>query len=97
MVRRAASCLTALKATERTLPVSPCLDQRRNEQLALSRIDVCLDPLPHGDGVSTWEALYLSVRIVTQLGQGTTARMAGAILSATGLADWIAKDDQGLS
>jgi predicted O-linked N-acetylglucosamine transferase (SPINDLY family) len=61
---------------------------------AFGQIDVCLDPFPHGGGVSTWEALYMGVPVVTKLGKGVTTRAAGAILTAIGLADWIAADDQ---
>jgi predicted O-linked N-acetylglucosamine transferase (SPINDLY family) len=61
---------------------------------AFGQIDVCLDPFPHGGGVSTWEALHMGVPVVTKLGKGVTTRAAAAILTAVGLADWIAGDDQ---
>jgi predicted O-linked N-acetylglucosamine transferase (SPINDLY family) len=60
---------------------------------AFSQVDVCLDPFPHGGGVSTWEALHMGVPVVAKLGQGVANRMSGATLSAIGLADWVAKDD----
>jgi predicted O-linked N-acetylglucosamine transferase (SPINDLY family) len=67
----------------------------RDEHLAaFSQVDVCLDPFPHGGGVSTWEALYMGVPVVTKLGRGVATRAAGAVLSAIGLSDWIAKDDE---
>jgi predicted O-linked N-acetylglucosamine transferase (SPINDLY family) len=67
----------------------------REEHLeAFSQIDLCLDPFPHGGGVSTWEALYMGVPVVTRPGTGVSTRAAGAILSAIGLTDWIANDDQ---
>ena len=44
--------------------------------------------------MSTWEALYMGVPVVTRMGQSVPTRAAAAILSATGLSDWIARDDQ---
>lgn len=60
---------------------------------AFGEVDICLDPFPHGGGVSTWEALYMGVPVVTKLGHGLTGRLGGAILSSTGLIDWVATED----
>jgi predicted O-linked N-acetylglucosamine transferase (SPINDLY family) len=60
---------------------------------AYGRIDVCLDPFPHGGGVSTWEALHMGVPVVTKLGNSVATRIGGAILSAIGMTDWIATDE----
>jgi predicted O-linked N-acetylglucosamine transferase (SPINDLY family) len=57
------------------------------------QVDICLDPFPHCGGVSTWEALYMGVPVVTRLGDSITKRLGGAILSAIGLTEWIAIDD----
>jgi len=66
----------------------------REEHLAAyARIDVCLDPIPHGGGVSTWEALHMGVPVVTRLGNGMATRLGGGILSGIGMPDWIAADD----
>jgi predicted O-linked N-acetylglucosamine transferase (SPINDLY family) len=66
----------------------------REEHLAAyRRIDICLDPFPHGGGVSTWEALHMGVPVVTKLGNGLPSRLGGAILSAIDMSDWIATDD----
>jgi predicted O-linked N-acetylglucosamine transferase (SPINDLY family) len=66
----------------------------REEHLAAyRRVDICLDPFPHGGGASTWEALHMGVPVVAKLGNGITKRMAGAILSAVGMSDWVATDD----
>lgn len=66
----------------------------REEHLATYRqVDICLDPFPHGGGVSTWESLHMGVPVVAKLGNGGTSRVGGAILSATGMADWVAGND----
>ncbi len=66
----------------------------RAEHLATYRqVDICLDPFPHGGGVSTWEALYMGVPVVAKLGNGMASRLAGAILSSVGMTDWVAADD----
>ncbi len=66
----------------------------REEHLAAYRlIDIGLDPFPHGGGVSTWESLYMGVPVVTKMGHSQSTRVGGAILSAIGMTEWIAGDD----
>ena len=66
---------------------------REGHLAAHRQVDICLDPFPQGGGVTTWEALYMGVPVVAQLGNGVTSRIAGAILSSVGLSDWVAADD----
>jgi predicted O-linked N-acetylglucosamine transferase (SPINDLY family) len=66
---------------------------RKAHLAAFSGVDICLDPFPHGGGVSTWEALHMGVPVVTKLGHGVAGRASGGILSAIGLADWVATED----
>jgi predicted O-linked N-acetylglucosamine transferase (SPINDLY family) len=83
-------------ASHKIAPERICLlgSTSREEHLAAyQRIDICLDPFPHGGGVSTWEALHMGVPVVTKLGDGIASRAGGAILSAIGMPDWIAADD----
>jgi predicted O-linked N-acetylglucosamine transferase (SPINDLY family) len=66
----------------------------RDDHLAAFRhVDICLDPIPHGGGVSVWESLYMGVPIVTRLGRGIATRTGGAILTAVDMSDWVAADD----
>ncbi|MBV8031295.1 MAG: tetratricopeptide repeat protein [Betaproteobacteria bacterium] len=58
---------------------------------ALAKVDVVLDPTPHTGGVSTCDALWMGVPVVTLLGNSLPSRLSGAILSALGLSEWIAK------
>jgi predicted O-linked N-acetylglucosamine transferase (SPINDLY family) len=68
---------------------------REGHLAAHQYVDICLDPFPQGGGVTTWEALYMGVPVVAKLGKGVPSRLAGAILSAVGLSDWVAADDDG--
>jgi predicted O-linked N-acetylglucosamine transferase (SPINDLY family) len=66
----------------------------REQHLAAYRhVDICLDPFPHGGGASSWEALHMGVPVVAKLGNAVSKRMAGAVLSALGMSDWVATDD----
>jgi len=66
----------------------------RAEHLAtFAEIDIALDPFPQNGGVSTFEALWQGVPVIAQLGNGVPSRLAGAILSAAGLADWVAQNE----
>ena len=66
----------------------------REKHLAAYRlVDIGLDPFPHGGGISTWESLYMGVPVVTKLGHSQSTRVGGAILSAIGMTEWIAEDD----
>ncbi len=67
--------------------------EREVHLAAFNDVDICLDPFPHGGGVSTWEALHMGVPVVTKLGGGVASRASGAILSAIGLTDWVANGD----
>jgi predicted O-linked N-acetylglucosamine transferase (SPINDLY family) len=66
----------------------------REEHLAThGRVDICLDPFPQNGGVSSWEALHMGVPVVAKLGNTIPSRLGGAILTAVGLIDWVAADD----
>jgi predicted O-linked N-acetylglucosamine transferase (SPINDLY family) len=60
---------------------------------ALEQVDICLDTFPQNGGVSTWEALHVGVPVVAKLGNGVSSRLSGAILSAIGMTEWVAADD----
>ncbi|MGJ4943025.1 tetratricopeptide repeat protein [Bradyrhizobium sp. HKCCYLS1011] len=69
--------------------------ERHDHLRAFAQIDIALDPFPQNGGISTWEALYMGVPVVAKLGRGAASRMAGGILRAIGLDDWVADDDDG--
>jgi predicted O-linked N-acetylglucosamine transferase (SPINDLY family) len=68
----------------------------RPEHLAaFAMIDISLDPFPQNGGVSTWESLQAGVPVVAKLGRSSSSRAGGAIVTAVGLGDWVAEDDDG--
>jgi predicted O-linked N-acetylglucosamine transferase (SPINDLY family) len=65
---------------------------RSDHLSALNKVDICLDPFPQNGGVSTWEALQMGVPVVAKLGNTLSSRLAGAILSAVEMQDWVAEN-----
>ena len=59
---------------------------------AYGGIDVALDCFPFNAGATTFEALWLGVPVVTLRAEPPLGRMGESILSAAGLADWVAAD-----
>jgi predicted O-linked N-acetylglucosamine transferase (SPINDLY family) len=67
----------------------------RGEHLAeFANIDISLDTFPQNGGVSTWESLQMGVPVVAKLGASCASRIGGSIVSAIGLDDWVAEDDE---
>jgi protein O-GlcNAc transferase len=61
---------------------------------AYQEIDLALDPFPHGGGMTTLDALWMGVPVVTWSGRTISSRLAAASLSALGLTDFIAFDPE---
>jgi predicted O-linked N-acetylglucosamine transferase (SPINDLY family) len=59
---------------------------------AYADIDIALDPFPHGGGMTTLEALWMGVPVVTAAGATISSRLAAATLTAAQLSDFIATD-----
>jgi protein O-GlcNAc transferase len=57
-----------------------------------NRIDIALDSFPYSGGLTTCEALYMGVPVVTFPGSRFCARHSTCHLRAAGLDDWIAVD-----
>jgi protein O-GlcNAc transferase len=55
-------------------------------------LDIALDPSPHGGGMTTLDALWMGVPVVTCPGRTISSRLAAASLHAAGLDDYIASD-----
>jgi predicted O-linked N-acetylglucosamine transferase (SPINDLY family) len=59
---------------------------------AWREIDIALDPFPHGGGMTTFDALWMGVPVVTWPGNTASSRIGAACLTAVGLTDYIASD-----
>jgi predicted O-linked N-acetylglucosamine transferase (SPINDLY family) len=59
---------------------------------AYQEIDIALDPFPHGGGMTTLDALFMGVPVITSLGDTISSRLAAASLTALGLVEFIAPD-----
>lgn len=55
--------------------------------------DVALDPMPYNGGLTTLEALWMGVPVLTRAGKVFCARHSATHLTAAGLADWVAESD----
>jgi protein O-GlcNAc transferase len=62
---------------------------------AYHMVDIALDTFPHGGGMTTLDALWMGVPVVTSPGRTISSRLAAASLSAAGLTDFIAPDLDG--
>jgi predicted O-linked N-acetylglucosamine transferase (SPINDLY family) len=73
-----------------------CLGSTSRDQhmAAFADIDISLDPFPQNGGVSTWESLQAGVPVVALLGNSSASRAAAGIVTAAGLGDWVAEDEQ---
>jgi hypothetical protein len=62
---------------------------------AVATVDVALDPTPFSGATTTLEALWQGLPVVTRPGATSPSRSTASILTALGLAEWIADDDAG--
>ena len=64
------------------------------EQLAIyADVDVCLDPFPQGGAISTAEALWMGVPVVSLYGWTIVSRQGAMNLVALEMEDWIAHSE----
>lgn len=59
---------------------------------AYHAVDIALDPFPRHGGVTTADALWMGVPVVTLGGERFIERHAASLLTAIGARDWIARD-----
>ncbi len=62
---------------------------------AHAEVDLLLDTAPFPGGTTTCEALWMGVPTITLAGDSMLARQGASLLTAAGLADWVAADPAG--
>jgi protein O-GlcNAc transferase len=65
---------------------------REQYLLVYNRIDIGLDPFPYNGGVTTCDALWMSVPVIALTGEIYVARQGTMILTHAGMAEFIAAD-----
>jgi protein O-GlcNAc transferase len=58
---------------------------------AYGEVDIALDPVPHGGGVTTLEATWMGVPTLTLPGDRVSSRVTASVLTTLGLTSWIAR------
>jgi protein O-GlcNAc transferase len=77
-------------AAERVKLLGPT--DRAGHYAAYQEIDIALDPFPHAGGMTTLDALWMGVSVVTWPGRTISSRWTATSLTALGLTDFIAPD-----
>jgi predicted O-linked N-acetylglucosamine transferase (SPINDLY family) len=57
-------------------------------------IDIALDPVPYNGGTTSLQAMWMGVPVLTQVGAHFVSRMGASFMTAAGLPEWVAKDDE---
>lgn len=56
-------------------------------------VDIGLDPVPYNGGTTTMQAMWQGVPVVVKAGGHFVSRMGASFMTAAGLQDWVATDD----
>ena len=59
---------------------------------ALNQVDIALDTLPHGGGITTLESIAMGVPVISLRWPTFTGRTSASILTTLALTDWIAEN-----
>ncbi len=69
-------------------------DKRDRYFTAFSRVDITLDPFPFTGGMSTLDALWMGVPVLSKRGDRMIGRQGEMVLGHLGLEDWIVEDEE---
>lgn len=78
----------AAAAVAERLDLVGALPEQDHLQWFYERVDIALDPWPYGGGVTSFEAFYMGVPVVTLTGR----RVGSSVLQVLGHPEWIAED-----
>jgi len=67
-------------------------ERRSDYYRAFERVDLALDPFPFNGGMSTLDALWMGVPVLSLAGESLWARQGAMVLGALGLDDWLASN-----
>lgn len=56
-------------------------------------VDIALDPVPYNGGTTTLQAMWQGVPVVVKAGGHFVSRMGASFMTAAGLPEWVAADD----
>ena len=68
-------------------------DSRSKLLNAYNKVDIALDPFPYSGGVTSLEAIWMGVPILTKKGFKFVSHTTESINHNLGMSDWIAKDE----
>ena len=58
-----------------------------------NKVDIALDPFPFSGCITTFEAIWMGVPVLTKKGNTFVSRQTESINYNIGMSDWIAKDN----
>jgi protein O-GlcNAc transferase len=57
-------------------------------------VDIALDPVPYNGGTTSLQAMWMGVPVLCKRGGHFVARMGASFMTAAGLPEWVAVDDE---
>ncbi|HZR03619.1 MAG TPA: tetratricopeptide repeat protein [Burkholderiales bacterium] len=88
---RVTTFFSALEVTGDRLILLPAAESWHQHLETLREVDICLDPYPHGGGVTTLEALMMGCPVLTLRWPTIVGRLSASTLTTLGMTDWIAE------
>lgn len=56
-------------------------------------VDIALDPVPYNGGTTSLQAMWMGVPVLCKRGGHFVSRMSASFMTAAGLPEWVARDD----